>query len=1050
MKCYSISSARTRRLFTRFNLTAAALFCLSAAVHAQGLVYVDARDQGYGYPYANIYTSAGAEIPYTSNNGILDPLTGGPGAADGQWHWRSNPQFGVPSDGYNTIYASESEDVPEIRMVLRGADGLAPATNYDVYVVYWADRAANWNIRAGLTSGALTLFDRTGSVPNTATAGTFASAAAWNTPPADSLNAGTGLQSPGANDPGDDNTSPFVSHTPGSPENSTRDMYLGFLGSAQLTTQTIGGASASVVSVFLNDLPQTANANERTWFDGLAFVPAGTTVFLTASLDRDTGVVTVNNPTGTAFNVASYSITSAAGSLDATQWNTFTNNTATIDDTDPWQITAPASPGSTVSTTVLTEAETPANNGVVFPGPAGTLNLGDIWRRTPYEDVQVALTLTSGAVVTIAPDYEGDEITAGDFTGAMGTPDGEIDHLDYLALIDGLHVNHATRALAYARGDINLSGTVDRTDVLTFRNVFNQENGAGSFDRMLYRLSVPEPSALLLGILACSPAVLVRRRRAASSETAPIADSEAPSVMHRRRSTAWMVMIVAAGALAGGWLAGPARAQVPVINWTHDPITTPAGVLCTNCNTNSPTFGGGDDALSNAHMWANMPSAVSLDNGKELVLSGRMNLTGIDLQEAGGFRWGFFYDGFPYANWATLDPPPTAPAPPATRDQPTIGWLGYIANSSAGGPNGRLEAKNPDKNNFFTRSSISTFGGERAFKAGPCANAQTPDPDGCGASVFYLAEATGQNLPMPDGNYEFQFILGRYGEEVDVTAVLQSLDPGNNYNLILGGGLDYEGRFPAGNDAMGNPVVPRPHVTFEFNRVSLFFASSNLRADQAVMQDILIAERPVESLTLEIDLANNGAARFINNSDEDFDMIYYDIVSDSGSLNRNSWDPFDPTPNAATDGVGWNVSGSYNDPSVCNATSCSVLSEVNLSAGGAQDGDFNLDGVVDVADSVMAEKNGEDYETWAANFGESGTSEEGAQEFLADGDPVSLGNIFDTSGEEDLRFFFIQSDGSTVRGIVDYINGGQGGAVPEPSTLAMCLLAGIAAFRRRR
>ena len=64
-----------------------------------------------------------------------------------------------------------------------------------------------------------------------------------------------------------------------------------------------------------------------------------------------------------------------------------------------------------------------------------------------------------------------------------------------------------------------------------------------------------------------------------------------------------------------------------------------------------------------------------------------------------------------------------------------------------------------------------------------------------------------------------------------------------------------------------------------------------------------------------------------------------------------------------------------------------------------------------------------------------------------------LGNIWNTGGLPDMRFFFTQSDGSLVRGNVLYVGAGAGGgavAVPEPATLWLLSLGvvGMAGWRR--
>lgn len=1065
--------------FARAAVAALVVLGGSALGYAQALTYVDAVDWSYGYGAggANIFHSDGSQMTDSSE---LDPF--GAAEGDGVWGWRS---FGVPSGGFATVYESAGEDDHEVQVVLDDADpGYdLPAGDYDVYVVYWGDRAANWTIRAGTSSGGgmpgsdpdgggagqvastLQLYDVDGG--DDAIAGTLASAAAWTTLPANNPDTET-----------DDNPSPFVDHTPGADEPFTRDMYLGKI---NFDDTPITRDGTGKIRIWIDDFPDMDGNGQRAWIEGLAFVPAGNEVFTTASLDRDTGNLTINNPTSVPFDIARIELVSEAGSLDGTVWNTVTDGDTGVptDTDDDWQLvafnegtgeweSAGAPSASELSMAEQDEGFFPippadpqsgSQDGVTFDttGAGQTWDFGNVWRRTPYEDIQVRLTSTAGNVLVIEPEYLGGTITAGDFDA-----DGDIDSADYLALIGGLHVDHATDALAFAAGDITLNGTVDRNDVVDFKFAFEGMNGAGSFGAMLASLSVPEPSSAVLAVLACGLVALVRRRRRVDDSPA---NAEVPRMMHRRRTTPWIV-VFAVGVLAGGLLVRPAAAQTEVVDWNCDLITTPGGCNITEPDTNHPTFGNGsEDDLANVHAWANMPVPVNLNNGEELVLSGQMNITGIDGNEAAGFRWGFFYDGWDNYNtdWALLDPVPTNPTVPAERDQPTIGWTGYIANNSAGGPNGRLEAKNTDKNNFETRSSISTFGGERAFKSGPCDNGMTPDPDGCGASVFYLADATGPNDDFIDGNYEFSFVLGRYGEEVDVRAELHALDAENPYDLVLGGGLDYEGRFPAGNDADGNPVVPRPHTTFTFDRVSLFFASSVLQADQAVMQDILVTPRPVESLTLEIDLADNGAGRFVNNSDADFDMVYYDITSDTGSLTQSTWDEFDSTPDDPPDGVGWNVAGGSSD---------FVLSEINLSAG-AVVGDYNGDGTVDAADYTVWRDAAEagamtltnrdpansglidedDYTSWRNNFGATGGGGGDAMEFPMGGEGAEIGNIFDTSGgTQDLRFFFITSEGSLFRGIVEYINGAGAGAtaVPEPGTLWLLSLGAIWTIGRRR
>src|SRR6185503_17377425 len=109
-----------------------------------------------------------------------------------------------------------------------------------------------------------------------------------------------------------------------------------------------------------DDLPSATDVNVRSWFDGLAYVTAGTSVFVTATLNRDTGNLVINNPTGKPYDIANYRIESAAGALIPGQWdNIAVGGNPTITEPNPWAVTS-----STEA--LLAEAETPAVNGATL------------------------------------------------------------------------------------------------------------------------------------------------------------------------------------------------------------------------------------------------------------------------------------------------------------------------------------------------------------------------------------------------------------------------------------------------------------------------------------------------------------------------------------------------------------------------------------------------------------------------------------------------------------------------------------------------------------
>jgi hypothetical protein len=606
--------------------------------------------------------------------------------------------------------------------------------------------------------------------------------------------------------------------------------------------------------------------------------------------------------------------------------------------------------------------------------------------------------------------------------------------------------------LAYAGGDINGSGLVDRNDVTIFRNVFDGGNGAGSFERMVAALGVPEPSTVMLSALACGMVLLARRRRGACPNR--VFSRKLPNMMHSRRLTPWIVVLAACLA-AIGFPAGTAKA-VPVgsatFPWQADTLNTPLNPNpIVNPDTDHPTVGtGAADSANQLGIWAAIDAdlgtpavaePMTLASGQEIKLTGQVKLTGVGMGTANGaFRVGLFQDTMAAGTTAN-----------------TAAWLGYLASNSSGGPNGRLDAKNPDANDWLTASHIST--NSTAQYSGNCVNAPGVD-QGCGNRVFNLATG-GSNDGFDDDTYTFNITVGRYGDEVTVSAAINSTtltNPVGDYNddgtvnaadytvwrdhlntafvlpnraaanmgnvsaadyttwrtnfgnvaagyaYNLGGGVDREGAPPSTPPGGTAATTVTPHVPFTYNRVSLFFAN-HLQADLGEVSAVDVSTQTIQTLKLEVDLANNGASRFINNSTQNFDMIYYEITSESGALQMGNWTSFDDADPNAPDplGVAWDEAG---------GSSANVLSEINLNSGGEKP--FNI------------------------------------------GNSFNLGNIFNTAGAHDLRFFFLQSDGSLVRGLVNYLGPGSGSAsaVPEPGSFALlsagALLCAVCGQRGRR
>ena len=420
---------------------------------AVGLVYVEADDGFSGV--ANL-------SPLSAINSLQSLV-------DNQWGYRAFGSNAVVFESSTTANPG-SEDSPQLTMALNASNGLVAGNSYDIYVAYWSSTSQDWTIQASLPSGSPTVFNRTGPLTflPSAVAGTSAASALWTTPPT--------LTAEG-----------------------DRVMLLGKVG----TATAVGGQ----INVLIDDLPTTAYPTDipganafsyRSWLDGAAFIEAGSAISLTATVNRDTGQIVLNNATGQNVQVVSYSINSAAGALSPASWLSVSANYDGNDggefDTDVWNVTAPTMPFPTAAAT-LSEAEDASGGASGGTLGAGGLNLGNAWIRTPTQDVQISLTLANSSVLTITPQYTGTAMQMGDFNGIGG-----IDVTDFGILLNNLNktLNVTTNAEAYLLGDMTGDRAVNYSDFRAFKNTYDAMFGEGAFAVMA---GVPEPtSAALLGI----------------------------------------------------------------------------------------------------------------------------------------------------------------------------------------------------------------------------------------------------------------------------------------------------------------------------------------------------------------------------------------------------------------------------------------------------------------------------------------------------------------------------------------------------------------------
>lgn len=234
------------------------------------------------------------------------------------------------------------------------------------------------------------------------------------------------------------------------------------------------------------------------------------------TIDRSTGALTLTNIGGTAAAIASYSLSSPSGALDAANWQSVTdhwdNGGPGSIDTDPWVV-------ESATYELLSESESPAVNGGML-APGATLTLGTPWIRTPHEDVTLNVTFRNGLTTSFPVVFEGG-LNGDPFVNGDLNFDGVIDQDDWTVFASTMmsDLSHITSgAWRYTQGDLNGDGLNDASDFAIFKREYEAANGAGSFAAAIAAQPVPEPATVACGLLVASSALLLRRRRSRSLE----------------------------------------------------------------------------------------------------------------------------------------------------------------------------------------------------------------------------------------------------------------------------------------------------------------------------------------------------------------------------------------------------------------------------------------------------------------------------------------------------------------------------------------------------
>lgn len=190
----------------------------------------------------------------------------------------------------------------------------------------------------------------------------------------------------------------------------------------------------------------------------------------------------------------------------------------------------------------------------------------------------------------------------------------------------------------------------------------------------------------------------------------------------------------------------------------------------------------------------------------------------------------------------------------------------------------------------------------------------------------------------------------------------------NNETLIEASLTSAEDWSQVWNDiALPTFLVP---AQFEFNRVG-FLAGSSMRANRIEFDNIDVTVEPIDTLKLQVFTAGPDAGMVVlrNDRPHTFDIEYYEVVSDAGALSATNWKSLDAQEldNVALEG--WEEAAGVGN---------SLLAEYRL------------------------------FDTFA----------------IGPDDVLPLGKAFGVGSVEDLKFFVGLSDGTLVRGVVEYVSDG--------------------------
>jgi len=217
---------------------------------------------------------------------------------------------------------------------------------------------------------------------------------------------------------------------------------------------------------------------------------------LKMNVDRRTGAISIVNDSADAVGLTGYAIVSAAGALDPDSWDPLADSLG-----GSWAESAAG-------------ANLIAESGSLFDAlrvaPGTSLELGDIYFSSPFEDVTFTYSLADGSSVRGLIAYDGIHVGLGDFDCSS-----TIDAADWAVFVQnfGRNLVAATVPEAHQLGDMNGDLHVDLDDFQLFQARYLAANPGA----MPPNFAVPEPSGFLTFLVTVG--CVGRRRISALTRT---------------------------------------------------------------------------------------------------------------------------------------------------------------------------------------------------------------------------------------------------------------------------------------------------------------------------------------------------------------------------------------------------------------------------------------------------------------------------------------------------------------------------------------------------